>query len=228
MAVICPDFNLLFIMSPRSGCNAVAQVLFEKLGGRFVVDHEIRDADGQFRLRQRHCTLGELLDHCAISPALRDRLTVFSTVRNPFDSLVSLYVKKATRYQTLLNDPNSWIHGLRGFADDIRYCGSHSFDEWIQKHYSVHPVRRLLGRGRNKKLCTRYIEGVDVVLRFESLEESFRDLLNGRELAGSWRLPHVNSTESRDCDYRRYYTRKSRRLIEYGLGRELIRLGYRF
>ena len=124
-------------MTPRTACSAIGQVLINELGGHFFPEKDIFDVNGNRIVRHKHCTLNDLITNNLISEAELTSLFVFAGVRNPFDSLASLYVKKLTKYKELPSDPNSWVHKQPRYLDDLIFCQNHSFDEWIYKNYSI-------------------------------------------------------------------------------------------
>ena len=122
MAIICRSHRLLFIQAPRTGCTALEQLLVERFSGELLPTEHLFDAQGQIRMSRKHCSILQLLDEGLIPVDYRRQFTTVVTVRNPFDSLVSLYVKKRDKYRELLDDPTSWIHQVRGYVEDMEFC----------------------------------------------------------------------------------------------------------
>jgi hypothetical protein len=226
MAILCPKYKLLFIMTPRTACTAIGDLLIDTLGGEYLPTADILDQRGAMVVSRKHSTLPDLLAHGCLSADQRRQLLVFSCVRNPFDSLVSLYVKKAVTYQYLLNDPSAFIHRVPGYVQDMEWCRSHSFDEWIVTRYAPSIFDRILGRKR-RPMFQRYTEGVDVVMRFERLQADFDSVLAQVGLPPIG-IPTTNRTPEREVDYRRYYTPRSRRIVEYLSREDCERYGYHF
>lgn len=225
MAILCRDHKLLFIMTPRTACTAIGELLLERLGGEYVPREDLQGERG-IVVSRKHATLHQLLAHGWLSEEERRRLLVFTCVRNPFDSLVSLYVKKAVTYQPLLSDPTAFIHQVPGYVADMKWCRLHSFDEWIVKRYAPSVFDRLLGRNR-RPMFHRFTDGVDVVMRFERLQRDFDAVLTRVGLPPI-RIPTINETPEREHDYRRYYTPRSRRIVEYVCRDDCEQYGYRF
>jgi hypothetical protein len=226
MAIICRDHRLLFIMTPRTGCTAIGELLAEKLGGEYLPEADVVDERGMIAVPQKHTTLRQLLEHGILSEDERRRVLVFTCVRNPFDSLVSLYVKKAITYQSLLGDPSAFIHRVPGYVEDMAWCRSHSFDEWVERHYAPSILDRMLRRKR-RSMFGKFTDGVDVVMQFERLQADFDSVLAQVGLA-PMTIPTINPTPERDADYRRYYSSRSRRIVEYLSREDNNRYGYRF
>ena len=158
MAIICRQHGLLFIMTPRTACTAVGDLLCTHYGGEFIPSEDILDSHGFIAVQKKHSTLPELIKHKVLAPKEAKSLLKIAAVRNPFDSLVSLYFKQRLKYQPLLGDPSSWVNRSVKYADHMRYAQAHSFNEWVFKvSYrklikSLH-VRRLYQRhGRNSAI----------------------------------------------------------------------------
>lgn len=226
MAIICRSYNLLFIMAPRTACTAIGDLLVRELGGEYLPEADTLDERGYITVARKHTTLHELISSGYLQPDDRTRLCTFACVRNPFDSLVSMYVKKSSRYQPLLDDPSSWVYRIRGYVDDIRYCRDHSFEDWVIKRYWPSLPDRLLGR-RRRSLLRKYTDGVDVRMRFERLQDDFDQVLR-RVGAPPLVIPSLNQTPQRELDYRRYYTPLAQRAVEYTFKDDLRQYGYTF
>lgn len=230
MAVIVRDVGLLFIMVPHTGCTAVGNALIEHLGGAWLPDHSLRDAKGEITLGKKHNTLPQLMEHGLLTPEERLPLLVAGTVRNPFDWLVSQYLRflplKSGDRSGLVTTPTGYTQG------DPRYQGeSAGFEAWLVDRYQPRRRRGPLGgllpaRARRQ---TDWLEGVDAVLRFERLQETFDELLARVGVTQPIPLAVVNETVSRaDRDYRHWYTPRSRALAEDVFGSYLERHGYAF
>jgi hypothetical protein len=227
MAILCRERRLLFIMAPRTGCTAVGAALQEHLGGEYLPRESIYRGDGRLDVPYKHCTLRQLTSRGLVTEVMRRELLVFSTVRNPFDSLVSLYVKNATVYQERIDRPSSFLYEREDRHADVRFCATHTFDEWIEHLFGVSKRDRLLGRPV-KERTNRYLVGADVVMRFESLQEDFDGVLRRSGVEEQITVPLVNATTDRPRDYRSFYSPKSRDLVERAWRSDLERFGYSF
>ena len=227
MAIQCQNPNLLFVQAPRTGCTAIEQLLIDRFGGEPLPRENILDSDGFVRVQRKHCTIAQLLRERLIPSDYQHRFTAVTTVRNPYDSLVSVYVKKREAYQEKRADPTSWVHQLRGYVEDLEYCRTHTFEEWLHKRYPVSKLDRLLGQGR-RSLYGRYTAGVEVVMRFERLQEDFEALMRGLGVKGDVTIPNVNPTRNRKSSYQDYYSPEARRLVEYVFKPDFEKYGYTF
>ena len=154
-------------------------------------------------------------------------LCTFTSVRNPYDSLASMYVKKREKYQPLLADKSAWIYRVPGYVADMEFCRTHTFEEWLNLHYSVSRADRWLGR-RQRSLYNKYTRGVKRVLRFERLQDDFEQLMRGVGVQGDVTIPKFNATPTRRASYQSYYTPTARKLVEYVFKPDLDRYGYSF
>lgn len=230
MAVICREHRLLFILTPRTGSSAVAKILCDELGGEHLLTKDVLDERGKQVVSRKHATLAQLLRHGILSADERRTLFCFTCVRNPFDTLVSFYIKKAVTYQPLLDNPASFVHRIPGYVEDMRWAREHTFEEWIERRYGRGLLDRLLRRRRGgpSSFFTRYADGVDAIMRFESLQADLDAVLARAGVARRLVIPNFNVTPERDRDYRRYYSARTRRIIESRFAEDLRRYGYQF
>ena len=214
-------------MTPRTACTAIGDLLCEHYEGEFLPAEDILDSDGFISVQKKHSTLAELLEHKLLAADEARSLLKIAAVRNPYDSLVSLYLKKRYKYQPLLADPSSWVNRLPGYAKDTIFCRRHSFNEWACKISCKRIIKRMLGL--RPSMYAEHARGVDVVLRYESIDQ---DLKNAFERAGiEWKadIPKVNRTDERtDRDYRSFYSWPAALAIGLAYGHDLKTYGYRF
>lgn len=226
MAIICKKQKLLFIMNPRTACTAIGSVLLEKLGGEMLPKESIYNENGFFVLQNKHCTLEDLLKSNVISKEETDSLQKFTTVRNPFDSLVSRYEKLRSKYQPLLKDPDSWVHKTPGYVDNMKYCKTHSFNRWVLKTYMRTAIKRLLGL--KPSMHRQFTDGMDVILHFESLQEDLDAFTTKATPPFKIEIPRINTTNERSANYRKYYNPLSRMIVQFALKDDLKQYGYSF
>ena len=227
MAIISRDRGYLFIQTPQTACSAIAQkVLIPQLDGEDVLSRSIRNRRGWVVVDQKHCTLAQILDIGALDRDEAARLLKFSAVRNPFDAVVSEYAKRRTQFAPLVDRPSTWIHRRKRMVRNTRYAFDHSFNEWVRRVYRI-PFPKSLIRGRVFVRGTPFQDGMDMVMRFEHLQEDFNKVL-GQLGIEPIEIPVFHTTEGRQRDYREYYTPETRRLIETAYRPLLDRFGYAF
>src|SRR5438874_6689303 len=206
MAIICRQHGLLFIMTPRTACTAVGDLLCTHYGGEFIPSEDILDSHGFIAVQKKHSTLPELIKHKVLAPKEAKSLLKVAAVRNPFDSLVSLYFKQRSKYQPLLGDPSSWVNRLPGYAKNMRYARVRSFNRWVLRVSYRKLIKRLLGF--RPSMFADHTRGVDMVMRYESIEADLSEVFRKAGMGSKADIPMVNRTDERaNCDYRSCYSR---------------------
>lgn len=227
MAIICREFGLLFIMTPRTACTALGDLLLTHYGGEFLPTEDMLKQDGRLLAQKKHSTLRELLQNNLLTQEEAGSLLKFASVRNPFDSLVSLYLKQRSKYQPLLDDPNSWVSRSPTYARNMRYAATHSFSNWLFKKCRKQLLKRLIGEPPS--MFCNYTRGVDVVMRYENLAEELRALFMRRGIPADFSIPVVNRTDERTSrNYRSYYSRAAVLAVRATFSDDLKRYGYTF
>jgi Sulfotransferase family len=227
MAIICRKYNLLFIMTPRTACTAIAELLCGQYGGEFVPSEDIQDAHGFISVQKKHSTLPELIKHKLLTEEEAKSLLKVAAVRNPFDSLVSLYFKQRSKYQPLLTDPSSWVNRSPGYPQNMRYAQTHSFNEWVVKVSYRKAIKRLLGL--RASMFAEHIDGMDEVLKYESIEKDLKEAFKRAGIEWKADIPKVNRTDERpDRDYRSFYSRPAALAVAFAYSYDLKTYGYRF
>jgi hypothetical protein len=214
-------------MTPRTACTAVGELLCQYYGGEFLPTDDILSSDGSISIQRKHSTLTELVAHKLLSAEEAKSLLKVTAVRNPYDSLVSLYLKLRYKYQPLLSDPSSWVNRLPGYAKGMTYCQTHSFNEWSCKISCKNIIKRLVGL--QPSMYADYTQGVDVVLRYESIESDLKDLFKSKGIEWKADIPKVNRTQERsDADYRSCYSWLAALAVGFAYRRDLKTYGYKF
>ncbi len=227
MAIICREYNLLFIMTPRTACTAIGELLCERFGGEFIPSDDILDSRGLILVDKKHSTLSDLLKHKILTPEEAKSLLKVAAVRNPFDSLVSLYFKQRSKYQPLLGDSASWVNRLPGYAKNMRYARAHSFNRWVLKVSYRKLIKRLLGFPPS--MFADHTRGVDVVMRYESIEADLSEVFRKAGMGSKADIPVVNRTDERvNWDYRSFYSRVAELAVTLAYSGDLQMYGYRF
>ena len=106
MAVYSDKYNYIFFANPNTASKAIAKTLKEKLDGKRIPGKEVRDPKtGKVIVRAHHCTHDQLVKAGLMTPERLDSMFKFTGVRNPYDQMVSKYVKHCER---LHNDPANY------------------------------------------------------------------------------------------------------------------------
>lgn len=221
MAIVSEEHGYLFVQVPRTGSTAIGENTLEPLyGGEFVGRRPTRELSGD-----KHASHQELIRRGLVSKQLLQRIYVFSTVRNPYDSSVSLYEKMRRTYAPLLEDPTSWLYKMPGYLKSIRVAVEASFSDWFIFHHTRRtPLALPLRVFRRPRPLPEHYRAVDRIMRFERLQQDF-DLALADLGLPSVELPVVNVTK-RDRDYRPYYDRRAKWLAERVFGNYRTHFGY--
>lgn len=227
MAVICRDYRLLFLLNPRTAGTAVAAALERHCGGEQIPEDDLLAADGSLVLQAKHNTIDDLMRHRVLTQSDIDGLTVVTTVRNPFDSLYSLYLKMRDRYPPWLAERQPWIMSNPWVVQSIQYTQDHTFNEWVRHEYT-RAAAATLARRRAATMHETYTGQADVVMRFERLTSDFSQLVADLGLESSASVARENATPGRGENYRAAYSLRSRVLVHVAYSRDLRSFGYTF
>ena len=184
--------------------------------------------DGSFSLVEKHCTIADLSRHDILSPAQLDTLFKFTTVRNPFDILVSRWNRAGALLQQAEQDPEHWLHRQPGEIEGRKEMASRSFPDWVVKTYGASRPGWRRARRTDHSMNGWFIAGADAFMRFENLEQDFKDMLKRLGVAKDVQLLKQNVDQTRRRDYRTYYTPTARKVVETAFKQELNTLGYEF
>jgi Sulfotransferase family len=214
-------------MTPRTACTAVGELLCRHYGGQFIPAEDILDSRGLISVQKKHSTLSQLVGHGLLSQRDADCLFKFAAVRNPFDSLASLYFKQKIKYQALLDDPSSWVNRSVGYAAQMRYARTHSFNRWIFKVCYRKLIKRALGLPIS--MFAQYTRGVNEILRYESITADLQAAFDKAGVPWKAEIPAVNRTIERpDPDYRLLYSRTAALAVSIVYARDLVEYNYTF
>jgi len=227
MAIICRRHNLLFIMTPRTACTAIGDLLCKEYQGEFLPSSDMMDSSGRIMVERKHSTLPQLLEHKVLSAEEAQCLLKLAAVRNPFDSLVSLYVKQRFKYKPLLSDPNSWVNQHPRYVKSMKFAQTHSFEQWIFRVCYRGIIKNLLGL--RSSMFAHHTSGMDIVLRYESIEKDLKEAFGRAGIPWKADLPKVNRTDERtDGDYRALYSRAAALTVRFAYAYDLSAYGYKF
>lgn len=188
---------------------------------------DILDSHGRIIVQKKHSTLSELIRHRLLTREEAQLLLKVTAVRNPFDSLVSIYFKQRLKYQPLLRDPGSWVNRSPRYARRMKYARRHSFNRWFFRISYRRLIRRLL-LGR-PSMFEDYTHGMDAVLRYENLERDLKDVFRRASIPWKADIPVVNRTDERpNDDYRSFYSSSAAIIARFIYSHDLKRYGYEF
>jgi hypothetical protein len=236
MALIARELGLLFIMAPHTGCTAIGRVLTDRFEAIYLPERDIVDSKGEVVVPHKHTSLPQLresglLDAMLPDPAERERLTIASTIRNPFDMIVSAWYRW---YRKLKPDHPQFNPQFEQRVGDQRRPPAvldearADFERWLVHRYQPRLGQRLLGRYRRAQ-AFRWTVGSDVVMRFERLQEDFDALMARLGVEGPVEIPEVNITRERDRRaYQEWYTPRARQIVAGVFAEDIAEFGYAF
>ena len=241
MAIISRRHRYLFLMAPRTGCTAIGEhVLIPRLEGEYLPAADVLRDDGSVAVEKKHSTLRDLVTAGLVTEAEATSLLVFTTVRNPFDSLVSQYVKMRTKYAPLLDDPDSFVQRDEAYRTAMQQAANMTFPEWVRARYVGRHVRQIgrrptwrapiawIGRGwaGPRHMNDAFVRDAQQVMRFERLQADFDAVLAHLGLPPH-EIPRWNVTEEKG-QYREYYDDATRKLVAHVFAPDIRRFGYTF
>jgi hypothetical protein len=222
MAILCRDIGLLFLQAPHTGSTSLGTLLREDFGGVKLLEERVRDERGRIVLRQKHQTLGQLLEAGLVTPQERAGLLVVVGVRNPYDLVLTEYARN--REAGTISAVQRLLRRLPGVSDDF---SPRDFERFVVRRYAPRAFYRLLGR--RPMVPVDWTAGADHIIRFEAMQEGLDEALRAVGVAEPHPLPHRNPTQSRrDRDYRAIYTPRAREIVARAYARELRAHGYAF
>ncbi len=228
MAILSRQFGYLFIQTPNTASTSTAALLQKSFQGVRFPSRPIVAKDGTHLLRRKHCTVDDLMRHEALTADEIDGLFKFTTVRNPFDVLVSRWNRAGRVIAEAEADPTHWLFFSPRGLESRRQMAGRDFSDWIVYRYRRSASLSMLPLGLDLGVNGKFAKGVDFVMRFENLESDFATAMRRIGIDASMPLPRFNVDRTRGRNYRPYYSAKARRIVEKVLRKELDSLGYEF
>lgn len=226
MAVYSRQHNYLFLASPQTGSKAIQKTLVEQLDGEQIPKADVRK-NGKILAKKHHTTIKMLVNAELLSREDIDRAFKFAGVRNPFDLLVSRYMKLKGRFAAEGEKAN-WAKKNEALTQRVEMANSLDFGAWLKE---VHA--EFLSGEKQLKGPMLFLEGVDHVIRFESLQSDFDEAMRRIGVAQKVEVVQYNVTTERvdggkKKDYRSFYDADSIALVERLYAPVIERFGYRF
>ena len=230
MAVYSEQHQYIFFANPQTASKAIALTLREKLGGVQLPNHEVT-RNGKVVARMHHTTYSQLLETGLMTEEQLERLFKVTCVRNPYDQLVSKYIKHCAR---LMDDPARypWLEGVKPTAPD------NSFPQWLAYLVRLYDESDKLAKGP-----LEFLAHADLVIRFEALQDGFDEFMRhvgisehlsvttfnvtkGRAAAGA-AAPDAELPRPRKKSYVEYYDPACAAMVEQLYAPILARFDYR-
>ena len=226
MAVYSSRYQYIFFANPQTASKAIARTLQESLEGEPVPDREITRA-GEVIAKKHHATWRQLQEAGLMTREQLDALFKFTSVRNPYDLLVSRYLKRKGRF---VNEPEKyrWAQANPKIKASMDAAAEQPFAEWVQGQLHKHRES-----GKTIKGPLEYLDHADYVIRFEALQDGFNEVLSRLGVTDPIMIISENVTSERaegtkKRHYTEFYDDASRDLVAKVDAPILERFGYRF
>lgn len=240
MGVINRQRGYLYLGAPGTGCSAVTETLLAHYDGELIPPYDRLGPDGRIEVAAKHATLDEMLADEWLHASELDRVTVFTTVRNPFDYWPSEWLRQRA-WAVHLDDPDHWINRVAGARNRAERAWRHDFPGFLRHELGMRPaslprrgLANLVKRGRlsllppERHLHARFLVGASRALRQDRLAAELAALMRELGFAAKESMLERNVNPSRERDYRMYYDRTSYRLVARVFRPDLERFGFRF
>ena len=205
--IISHEHRYIYVEVPRTGSSAISRELREQYGGSLIL--------------RKHATYRDFLRQ-----ATDDERSYFSFsgVRDPLDVAVTRYVHIKDNVKQHFTDPvavnmrNSLASRLERRIFSWMERTDASFEDFLDRWYLV-PYDTWTSLDHRR---------MDMIIRFESLQDDFAEALRRIGIEAVRPLPVVNATPGRERDYHSYYTPRAIRRAAWVFGPYMREWGYTF
>jgi hypothetical protein len=204
--IVSHRYKYLFIENPLTASWSIHHELCEYYAGSPVL--------------HKHATLQEYNNYF---PENKGKYFTFITIRNPLDVLVSRYLKYKNDAYGVFSDPNTIEKKLTDYSDKIKFDyikdSNGNFESFFEKFYN---------RPYSDLVDTLQHEQIDYLVRYESLQDGFGNVLNRLGINQVRLLPFVNKTPGKKSEWNSYYSPKLYSRAKKICGPFMEKWGYEF
>jgi len=188
--VISHKYKYLFLELPRTGTTGLSAELCKHYDGELI--------------HQKHTIYSKFHKNATDQ---EKEYFVFSCIRNPIDRTVSLFFHLDKTLESL----TIRIRNEKNFIKLLRY----KFTYWyFERRYNyINNNKNDFSSYFLKYYKTPYVDwsvfnhkDFDFVIRFEHIQDDFKDLVNQLGMKFNRDLPIINKTKGRDKDYCQYFS----------------------
>ena len=204
--VISDTYKYLFVEMYNTGSTSISNELCEFYEGR--------------RILKKHSRYHEFL---TIATEEQKKYFVFSGIRNPMDSIISVYSKFAGNHKGKFTNPQDWkVNGgyvkenQRKLYADVKNSNL-NFQQFFKKYYKV-PYDKWSRLDHEK---------FDYIIRYENIQDDFSIVLQKLNIEQKRELPRLNKTLGKE-DYTQYYTPDIRKRAVFVFSPFMEKWGYSF
>lgn len=226
VAVYSSRFKYIFFANPQTASKAIAKTLTKSLDGHAIPDRELRRG-GELQIKKHHATWQDLQDAGLMTREQLDGLFKFTSVRNPYDLLVSRYLKRKGRF---VDEPDKyrWAQENPRVKASMEAAQEQPFAEWVQGQLQKHREK-----GSTIKGPLEYLDHADYVIRFEALQDGFDEVLRRLGITDAVTILSENVTSERSDGSKKrrfteFYDDASRELVSQVYAPIIERFDYRF
>lgn len=199
--IVSHEHRYVFVELPHTGSTAVARELCEHYGGEAILS--------------KHSTYREFL---SIASEDERRYFTFSAVRNPLDLMVTKYLRFYRHFR-------GRTQRLPGFAASIERRIAQIIQDRDMDFSTF--LKTFVWLPFNT-WATLDHQDMDYVMRFESLQADFQEVINRIGLDQVRPLPVVNPTMGKSRDFAEYYANGARERAKRVFVGYMNEWGYRF
>jgi Sulfotransferase family len=236
MAVYSLKHGYIFFANPQTASKAIARTLREALDGRPMPPDGDVVRGGEVIAKKHHASWADLQAAGLMTREQLDGLFKFTCVRNPYDLLVSRYLKRRGRF-TQSPEQYKWAQHNERIRNSMGAALELSFPDWVAQEFKRHAEK-----GRTVTGPLEYLDHADHVIRFEALQEGFDEVVRRLGFKESIPLVSENVTSERGSagetagagssskrkHYTEFYDEPSRVLVGRIYAPIIERFGYSF
>jgi len=203
--IISHKNKYVFVQTPRTASTAIGKELRLNYEGEDIL--------------WKHARYSDFLK---IATSDEKNYFAFTGIRNPSDSLVSLYFKLKTNHEGSYegeNGPEKWVSKQKIEQYNFIKKINADFPAFFNKFYA--------DKIYNKQRLTKDFDSTDYIYRFENLQEDFSTILNKLGLKQKRVLPIINETTEKK-KYEAYYTKDIQKRAWLHFEKQMRELEYDF
>jgi hypothetical protein len=225
LAVYSSRYQYIFFANPQTASKAVAKTLQEALEGQPIPGRGDK-LSADLVPKKHHATWQQLQDAGLMTRAQLDGLFKFTNVRNPYDLLVSRYLKRKGRF---VDEPDKyrWVQDNPKIMASMEAAQDLPFPEWVGGLLKRHKEKDKTVKGP-----LEYLDHADYVIRFEALQAGFDEVLKRLGVEQPIAIVKENVTERKEGSAKRHYTEfydpASRELVARAYAPIIERFDYTF
>ena len=202
--VISEKHKYVFIEVPRTGTSAISEELCSVY-------------DGQ-RILRKHSSYWNFLAKMRFEA---NKYTVLSCIRNPMDSIVSLWFKLRNKQK----NPFKKSASLGMAIGDSYFKKQYKFSQVVENNFSDYFLKFYQWPYNDMSISHN---AIDFIIRFENLQEDFDKWLSIMKIEKVRDVPHFNPTVERSKSFWHYYEKRTWQRAFHVFGPYFNNWGYKF